>query len=138
MFWVKRSACSSGTCDGIQLGRCCLSWCGVLSCFVFRFSCGVSCMASVCCRGSPKLDCEPHLRFTCFTPRHVENAATVFPRPTRGIVHHTHTDTSAYIGEQSTSDEAETRWRLDVHTLNMKIPQWFSMFWSAAVVLIAY
>ena len=83
---------------------------------------------------SPKLDCKPHLRFTCFIPRDVENAATVFPRPTRGIVHHTHTDTSAYIDEQSTSDEAETRWRFDVHTLNMKIPQWFSMFWSAAVV----
>ena len=93
----------------------------------------MSCIASVCCRGSHKLDCEPHLRFTCFTPRHVENAATVFPRRTRGIVHHTHTDTSAYINEQSTSDEAVTRWRFDVHTLNMKIPQWFSVFWSAAV-----
>ena len=64
----------------------------------------------------------------------LKNAVTVFPRPTRGIVHHIHTNSSVYIGEQSTSDEAVTQRRHDVHTLNIKILKRFSMFWSAAAV----
>ena len=46
---------------------------------------------------SPKLDGKPHLRVTCSSPGHVENAATSFSRPTWDVVDHIHKDTTAYI-----------------------------------------
>ena len=49
----------------------------------------------------PKLDGKPHLRFTCFSPVHVENAATSFSFPTWDVVDHIHKDTAAYIDEHS-------------------------------------
>ena len=56
---------------------------------------------------SPKMEDKPQLRFTCFSPGHVEKAATPFSRPTQYV----HTGATAYIDEQSTLDEAVTRWR---------------------------
>ena len=74
---------------------------------------------------SPKLEGKPHLRFTCFSPGHVENAATPFSRLTQYV----HMGAAAYIDEQSTSDEAVTRWRPIRNSQNG-----FFMFWSTAVV----
>ena len=69
---------------------------------------------------SPKMEGKPHLRFTCFSPGHVEKAATPFSRPKKFV----HMGATAYIDEQSPSDEAVSRRRP-----NMQIPdRFFSCF----------
>ena len=74
---------------------------------------------------SPKLEGKPHLRFTCFSPGHVEKAATLFSRPTKFV----HMGATAHIDEQSTSNDAVSRWRP-----LRKSHNGFFMFWSTAVV----
>ena len=64
---------------------------------------------------SPKLDGKPHLRVTCFSPGHVENAATSFSRPTWDIVDHIHKDTTAYI------DEHNRLWTRPHHDVDLMI-----------------
>ena len=44
---------------------------------------------------SPTFDGKPHVRVTCSSPGHVENAATSFSRPTSDIMDHIHKDTTA-------------------------------------------
>ena len=46
---------------------------------------------------SPTVDGKPHLRFTCFSPCHVEKAATPFSRPRKFV----HMGATAYIDEHN-------------------------------------
>ena len=60
-----------------------------------------------------KLESKPHLRFTCFSPGHVEIAATSYSRPTWDIVDHIHKDTTAY------SDEHNRLWTRPYHVADL-------------------
>ena len=44
---------------------------------------------------SPKMEDKPQLRFTCFSPGHVEEAATPFSRPRKFVL----MGATAYIDE---------------------------------------
>ena len=120
-FDQKKSACFCRNCVGIQFRRCRLTWwCFLvrrLSIFLLcerhrqrlrrrrvRWLFPLALGTHVC---SPELDGKPHLRFTCFSPDHVEKAATPFSRPRKFV----HMGATAYIDEQSPSDKAVSRWR---------------------------
>ena len=123
--------------------RCCLSWCGVLSCLVLSIFC-------VVWVASPKvvaetsqvvvshalgifsfpidLNCKPLLESSCFIPGDVENLMTAFSLTTRDIVEPIHLDATAFIGTHSSLDEAVPRWALPILALKRRIWQRFPMF----------
>ena len=81
--------------------RCCLSWCGVLSCLVLRNFCVVWVASPMVAAETSQvvvslalgifsfpidLNCKPLLECSCFIPGDVENAMTVISFTTRDIV----------------------------------------------------
>ena len=113
MFLTTGNTCSCCYFVGIQFSRCCVSWCGVLSCFVFRvfFVCEWYAQRllqrlfkwSLFVRSrdtfwfSLNHDWKPRMRCTSFIPTQVDNAATALSRPT----HYVHIIATAYIDHQS-------------------------------------
>ena len=142
-FLTKGNLCSCWYSVGIQLCRCCLSWCGVLSCLVLCIFCVVWVASPEVVAETSQvvvslalgiftfpidLDCKRLLECSCFIPGDVENAMTAFSLTTRDIVEPIHLDATAFIGTHSSLDEAVPRWAIAILGLKRRIWQIFPMF----------
>ena len=121
-FLTKGNVCSCWYSFGIQLCRCCFSWCGVLSRLVLRIFCVVWVASPTLGIFSFPIDlnCKPLLECSCFIPGDVENAATAFSLTTRDIVEPIHLDATPYIGAHSSLDEAVPRWAVAMLALKIR------------------
>ena len=142
-------SCTKFTENEVLMSRCCLSWCGVLSCPVLRIFC-VAWVASPLVVAETSqvvvshalgifsfpidLDCKPLLECSCIIPGDVENAMTAFSLTTRDIVKPIHLDAIPFIGTHSSLDEAVPRWALPLLALKRRIWQIFSMCCYTAAV----